>query len=111
MAQQRKKGAPKAFDVHRTLPPNATNHRPPVHHLSNHQTRRPTPTTSTPDEEPKKRRSIKRKLSYVLLFLVAVVLAFAIFIGAWDARNISAASKQMFGSSNLVALARGGSVT
>ena len=36
------------------------------------------------------------------------MLTLCIFIGVWDARNISAASQKMFGSSNLLNLARGG---
>lgn len=48
----------------------------------------------------KKRSPFKRFVAILLM----MVIGFAIFIGAWDARNISAATKKMFGSGNLLSL-------
>lgn len=48
-----------------------------------------------------KKRSKKRLTVYFLLSVFLLALGAAIFIAAWDARNISAASQKMFGSGNI----------
>jgi polyisoprenyl-teichoic acid--peptidoglycan teichoic acid transferase len=48
----------------------------------------------------KKRLIFKR----VSLSIFLIIFAAIIFLGAWDARNISAASQKMFGSGNLLSL-------
>lgn len=50
---------------------------------------------------PVKPRHIFRR---IFLSLLVIVLATVIFIGTWDARNISRASQKMFGSGNLISL-------
>jgi LCP family protein required for cell wall assembly len=99
MAKHKTHNQPKQFDVHRTLP--AHGHHA-VHYshpnAQNHDTHR-----AYPEEElqPKKHRfSFKRLLVSVLIGS----LLFVLFIGAWDARNFSAASSKMFGSGNLLQL-------
>jgi len=111
MAEPPKKNAPKTFDIHRTLP--TQRQRVPVHRpvtASRHAEVPPESVNPPKKASDKPKRSIKKKVALLLLILVAIVLALAIFIGVWDERNISAASKTMFGSSNLVALTRGGSL-
>lgn len=68
------------FDVHRTLPD------------------RGTPATL---EIPRPPRPLWKRF---LVGLTVLVLAFALFVGAWDAVNISRASSKLFGSSNLASL-------
>jgi LCP family protein required for cell wall assembly len=54
-----------------------------------------------PDAEPPKKRSILKR---TVLLLMLVILAGAIFIGIWDARNISTASARLFGDGNIFSL-------
>lgn len=56
-------------------------------------------------QAPKKPKATWKKiLKRTVLSVVLLVLAAAIFIGAWDARNISRASQKMFGSGNILSL-------
>jgi LCP family protein required for cell wall assembly len=58
-------------------------------------------------QEPKKwRKLLKRGLVVSLL----AVIGFGIFIGIWDARNISSASKKLFGSGNILSLVNASSL-
>ena len=112
MATPRKKNAPASFDIHRTLPAQRNRlpiHRPQTSATSAHQLPQE-PIKPSKQPAPKRRRSIGKKISLFLILLLLAALAFSIFIGIWDGRNIAAASKKMFGSSNLVSLARGGSL-
>jgi LCP family protein required for cell wall assembly len=56
--------------------------------------------TVGPELQPKRTNPIKR----AVLFIVLVLFAALIFVGLWDARNISSASSKMFGSGNLLSL-------
>jgi LCP family protein required for cell wall assembly len=56
------------------------------------------------------RRSFKSRLSRTFLFVGLLLLAFFIFIGVWDARNISSASQKLFGSGNFFELLSRGPV-
>src|SRR5665213_1392120 len=101
MADNRKRDAPQTFDLHRPLPVRQQAHG----HLAR-------PGRTDKDEPAKEPVAKKRRLWKRWLFsIVLLVLAFFIFIGAWDARNISRASQEMFGSANLVSLIRGGGLT
>lgn len=84
MPRQKQK---QAFDIHRTLP---SPHRSP-----------PVSGDTLKIEPPKARRPLWKKL---LASLAAVVLAFFIIVGVWDAVNISRASSKAFGSGNLLTL-------
>jgi len=53
------------------------------------------------EPDARKKRSVFKRI--VALFFV-IVLAIVIFIGAWDARNISAASAKLFGDGNFLSL-------
>ncbi len=80
----------KAFDIHQTLP-------------------NPQRTAAVADdalkiELPKTRPPLWKRL---LLLVLLAVLAFGIFIVSWDAINISRASNQIFGTSNLLGLISG----
>jgi LCP family protein required for cell wall assembly len=55
---------------------------------------------SLPADPPRKRSWLKR----LVLLVVVAILALAVIIGVWDARNISSASQKMFGSGNLFSL-------
>lgn len=76
-----------SFDIHRTLP-DARRTPPP-------------PARLTPAQELKPKKSLWKRL---LVSSLLLVLALGIFIGAWDAVNISRASNQIFGSGNLLSL-------
>lgn len=84
MSQQKSK---KVFDIHRTLPDPRRNS--------------PADDKSPQVEPPKLRRPLWKR--FLVSFLLAV-LAFFIFVGTWDAINISRASNQIFGSANLLSL-------
>ncbi|HVS78898.1 MAG TPA: LCP family protein [Candidatus Saccharimonadales bacterium] len=59
-----------------------------------------------PVVEPKRRSVWKRALlSLILIIFIAVIV-----LGTWDARNISAASKKLFGSGNVLSLIKGGTL-
>ena len=61
-----------------------------------------------PEPQAKHRRlGLKKAIAWILL----IILAFFIFIGAWDAVNLSHASKKMFGSGNLFGLITSNSLT
>lgn len=51
--------------------------------------------------KPPKKRSIVKRI--IFLFLI-VILAGAILLGAWDARNLSSASAKLFGNGNIFSL-------
>ncbi len=76
----------RVFDIHRTLPQPKSKSRLDSPGLKDF-------------EKPKKSRLKRFLVSFWLL-----VLALLIFIGVWDALNISRASQKMFGSSNLFSL-------
>lgn len=78
------------FDIHRSLPN-------PRHTAT-------TVNKGLEKELPKTRPPLWKRL---LLLVLLVVLAFGIFIGSWDAINISRASNQIFGTSNLFNLVNG----
>lgn len=59
-------------------------------------------------EEIEKRRSWQSWLLRFVLISVALLLATAIFIGIWDARNISSFSQKLFGTSNIFSLVNSG---
>ena len=114
MSEPPKKNAPKTFDIHRTLPTHP--HRPPVsrHHTHPTDPVAPPPVVPTRQKPLKPPRPLWRRilkwLMRLFILLVIAALGLLIFIGVWDQRNISAATKKMFNSSNLVALARGGAL-
>jgi LCP family protein required for cell wall assembly len=96
MANKKNKEQPRAFDVHRTLPANPRQAAPKGVAPKTH---RPNRATLPPVEvRPKKRRFTWKRL---FASIILGTLLFVIFIGAWDARNASAASAKMFGSANL----------
>lgn len=72
---------------------------PNIHRYNSYRT----PGTKQPEPDvflPKKRSLLKRFILIVLvLFLSAVI-----FLGAWDARNISAASAKLFGDGSIISL-------
>ena len=76
-----------AFDIHRTLP---DKHRIPPKHSAAPQL-----------PEPKLKRPLWLR---ILISILLLILAFLIFIGVWDAINISRASAGIFGSGNLLGL-------
>jgi len=83
----------RAVQTGRTLPPITRSYTPG---------RKPGPArTAEPIFETPKRRSWFKRL---LLSVLIVILALVVVVGAWDARNISAASRKMFGSGNLFSL-------
>lgn len=103
MANNPRHSPPKSFDIHRTLPTHP--HRTP-------STSRHAPTDiQEPEEVPvRKRRSIWKRLLIIFVLVVLVFFIGIVGLGVWDGRNISSASRKMFGSSNLVSLVRGGSL-
>lgn len=67
--------------------------------------RRATQEAAPPTElESAPRHRWRRVLKWSLLVLLILVVAAAAAIAAWDARNISAAEKKMFGTGNVMAL-------
>ncbi len=89
---------PKAFDVHRTLP---SHQQMPGHKLPGDPPTpvRPSHRIPEPEQEPKKKKhfSFKRAIAVLLLLILIPLL----IIGVWDARNVTSASRKMFGSANL----------
>lgn len=81
----------KAFDIHRTLP----NPKRPAAAIDK----------DLKLDLPKTRPPLWKRL---LLLVLSLFLTFGIFIGSWDGVNISRASGQIFGSSNLFSLITGG---
>src|SRR3989344_9360697 len=79
------------FNIHRTLP--KPGHKPS-----------PSETKLGPEAAQELKRPLWKRL--LVSFLLAL-LAFFIFIGSWDAINISRASSQIFGSGNLLSLIAG----
>lgn len=89
MSEQRKKNAPKRFDVHRTLP-------------NPDQSHQKTQFNATLDNLPKdeeKRFWTKKKIA---LAIFSVILIPLLIIAVWDYINYSKASDKMFGSSYLI---------
>ncbi len=84
MAHQKPK---RAFDIHRTLPD------PKKAPLS--------PSVTSPKKSPKMQRPLWKR---ILISSLILVLGLLIFIGIWDAVNISRASSKVFGSGNLFSL-------
>ncbi len=78
-------GPKQKFDIHRTLPGRTRPHHEPL----------------TPIEESKSPRS---KWKIRLLSFIIFIVAILIFVASWDAINISRASRQLFGSGNLLSL-------
>jgi len=76
----------RVFDIHRTLPD-------PHRALPNHEAARM--------KVEKARRSLWKR---ILIWCVLAMLGLFLFIGAWDAVNISRASASIFGSGNLLGL-------
>jgi LCP family protein required for cell wall assembly len=56
-----------------------------------------------PDIEalPAKKRSVLKR---IFLLLLVLILGGAVFLGAWDARNISSASSKLFGDGSIISL-------
>lgn len=81
----------KQIQTGRTLPPRFSSYTPGAH---------PADLNANPavDELPKKAHRFKKAVAGLFIS----VLVTAIFIGAWDARNISQASQKMFGSGNIL---------
>lgn len=94
MPKKPKSSSPKSFDIHRNLPDLS---RLPQHEIEPRGRLEPY----------KKRRWTWKKVS--LIFFLVILAAF-LFIGIWDARNISRASQKLFGSSNFLSLLAGGSL-
>ncbi len=85
---------PKAFDIHRNLPDLSTMKATAAN----------TERMATGAAEPKGGFKWKRLVALMLAFIVGVV----VFIGVWDARNLSRASQKIFGSGNVFSLVAGG---
>lgn len=81
----------------KALPPKITHYS-----YSRHpEAHRPPETEAEPKSSGSKAAKIIKRS---LLLLAAVILAFVIIIGVWDARNISAASRKLFGSGDIFSL-------
>jgi len=84
------------FETGRTLPGANRAYQP-----TNRAASAKPPAEAPPTQLPAKRRFTWKKAVALLLLLI---LAFFIFVGSWDAINLSRASKKMFGSGNLFGL-------
>jgi polyisoprenyl-teichoic acid--peptidoglycan teichoic acid transferase len=72
-----------------------------IHRYSSYNS---SPTLDT-GEIPEKKRSKKRRVfKRLLVSLLLIIFAGVIILGAWDARNISAASSKLFGTGNIFSL-------
>jgi LCP family protein required for cell wall assembly len=96
--QKHQHNQPKQFDVHRTLP--SHQHRAVRYSHATRYDEGPIEPSEENLKGKKRRFSFKRLIAAVLIGL----LLFVFIIGAWDARNFSAASTKMFGSGNLLQL-------
>jgi polyisoprenyl-teichoic acid--peptidoglycan teichoic acid transferase len=63
-----------------------------------------TPQPNIQSVTTRSRPSVRRRLSASLLIALAILIILGVLIGVWDARNISAAEKKMFGTGNLLSL-------
>ncbi len=95
-----KKQQPRRFDINQTLV-NTTYQpgRPKYGRVATDPLTVAVPSASIPA---KKKRFMTWKKSLLLLFII--LLTPLLFIGGWDARNISQASQKMFGTGNLATL-------
>jgi LCP family protein required for cell wall assembly len=94
--QKHQHNQPRQFDIHRTLP----SHRHRTVRYSHPPRYNDEPLQPLAEELEGK----KRRFSFKRLFAATLIgtLLFVLIIGAWDARNFSAASSKMFGSGNLL---------
>lgn len=69
---------------------------------------RPGGEDSPNDMEAKPSRSIPRRLGRAAAGLLILLIIFGLIIGAWDARNISAASRKLFGTGDIFSLLNSG---
>lgn len=80
----------------RNLPKTVTSYKPGT---------APSPSTQPAALEPSpKSKSVLRIFKRSVATLLLIIIILALVIGIWDARNISAATKKMFGSGNLLSL-------
>lgn len=91
----RSKKPAKQIQTGRNLPKTVTSYKPGT-------APRSTPP-GAPEPLPKPRRGLKIFKRLILLLLL-IIIGLGLVIGLWDARNISAATKKMFGSGNLLNL-------
>jgi len=98
MAKKKPEKQPKVFDIHRTLPAQ------PRQAAAAHREHRRGSAKPSEILAPEITSIKKRRFTWKRLFasIVLGTFLFVIFIGAWDARNASAASAKMFGSGNLL---------
>ncbi len=87
-----------AIETGKTLPNRITSYSPSHRHTA----------VSESDAELKPPKRLWRK---ALLFLLLLIFGGVLFIGVWDARNISSASTKLFGDSNIFTLLRGGGLS
>jgi LCP family protein required for cell wall assembly len=93
MAKKKPKNQPKQFDIHRSLPRHTKRNGYEV--LDNSILDKELAVKSSS----KSKRGFTWKKALALLLLLPII--FLLFIGIWDARNFSHASKKMFGSSSI----------
>jgi polyisoprenyl-teichoic acid--peptidoglycan teichoic acid transferase len=58
----------------------------------------------SPDAPPPTSRGYRRIIGRIIIFLLLAVIALFILVGVWDARNLSAASHNLFGTGNILNL-------